>query len=200
MEGGALVKVLMEWLPIVIPLVALLGGATGWWLQRRKLNQERYRELLERFLLPVDVILKQNKAAFDKLQTGNEQEVHPLEYYPERLKMFFDSLPDSDQRKVFWRSEIDEIQARNQKATGLIEGYISSTLLNPAFVQASITLLDHINGWRSKWNYALSGIPIPAALENELLADVFPQAFETELASQIQQIRAVAQTRGGRKP
>jgi len=185
---------LKEWLPIVIPLVALLGGATGWWLQRRKQKQERRRELLEKFLLPVDVILKQNKAAFDKLQKGHEQEVPALEYFPQELKKFFASLPDSDPRKVFWRSEIDEIQARNQKAASLIEINIGSTLLNPTFVQASVTLLDHINGWRSKWNYALSGIPIPAALENELLAEVFPQAFETELASQIQQIRAVTRS------
>lgn len=190
-------KALKEWLPIVIPLVVLLVGAAGWWqylLERRKLKQERYRDLLERFLLQLDVILQQNKAAFDKLQKGHEQEVHPLEYYPQELKRFFDSLPDSDQRKVFWRTEIDEIHARNQKAASLIEINIGSTLLNPTFVQVSVTLLDHINGWRSKWNYALSGIPIPAALENELLADVFPQAIETELASQIQQIRAAARS------
>lgn len=83
--------------------------------QRRKLKQERGRELLEKFLLPVDVILKQNKSAFDKLQKGHEKELPALEYFPQELKSFSESLPDSDQRKVFWRSEIDEIQARNQK-------------------------------------------------------------------------------------
>jgi hypothetical protein len=188
-------EMLKGWLPIAISLVVLLVGGAGWWqylFQRRQLKQERCRDLLQKFLEPLDGILKRNKAAFDRLQKGHEQEVHRLEYYPQKLKAFFDSLPDSDPRKVFWRVEIDNIQAENQKAAALIDTFIGSALLNSTFKDACTLLLNHISTWRSRWNYALSGIPIPPALENELLADVFPKVIEIELRDQIQQIRKMA--------
>jgi len=188
------------WAPIVIALLSLLAGG-GWWqvlLARRREKRKEYQALLESCLLPLERSLGRNKERFDKMVQGHEQEIHHLEYFPDRLKPYFDSLPDTDLRKIFWKSEIYELQSENDLAISIIRAHSNSTLLSEAFKRACDEFSTHAIDWKSRWNYATSLGAIADNAKQQLVAEPFPRKLEDLLQKEIAKVRNGAKIEGTR--
>jgi hypothetical protein len=182
------------WVPIAIALLSLLAG--GGWLQfalaRRREKQKDFQTLLESFLLPLKRSLGRNKERFERMVRGHEQEVSQLEYFPDRLKPYFDSLPDTDLRKTFWKLEIQELQAENDQAIGIVHKHSNSILLSDALKRACDEFCQHAIDWKARWNYALSLGTIAEGAKQQLIAQPFPGDLEDLLAKETARVKDLA--------
>jgi hypothetical protein len=188
-------KTLFIWPPTITDLVTLLIAGAGWWqfvMERKKRKRDRTLDLLEHFLSPLDFVLSRNKSLFKDLQKGLESLADRLEYYPQKLKHDFDSLPLSDPRRLFWRVEIEKLHANNDEAIRLIKANIGSTLLNGNFVTECKNLEQHVSGWRKRWDYVLNNAEVPKELEGQRISETFPVGFDAALRDQIAQTRKQA--------
>ena len=123
---ATILEVIKTWSPILVPILGLIAG--GGWLQYyltvRSKRQEKYKTILEDFLIPFDGLLHQTSLAFESLR--DDRELVHLEYHPGRLQQFYASLPDDDVRKHLWKAKIAALQKEiaassehGQKADGL---------------------------------------------------------------------------------
>ena len=111
-------------------VIAVLGLLLGDGLLVAVANQvrerrQRYYRVLEDLLVPLDRILRRNKRLVDDLQSNLHQraaEQHEgVELHPEALQRTFEALPEDDPRRVFWRTDIEELQTNNAAAVRLID-------------------------------------------------------------------------------
>ena len=178
------------WSPILVPALALLAG-TGWlqfYLETRRSQRERYRTLLEDFLLPFEVTLKTTKNIFSKLR--DDRELSNLEYHPGRLQQFFASLPEEDPRKHLWKAYIEWLQAENRRGIDLVEKFIGRIVL-AEFKQAGDEFLLHAKEWEIVWKALVdtTTVPISVNTSGALYAPQFPPGLEPALQKELGEVR-----------
>lgn len=185
-----MLDLLKTWAPILIPALSLLAGA-GWlqyFLNQRRAKRERYRTILEDFLLPFEGVLKTTSEAFAKLR--DDRELINLEYHPGRLQEFFAKLPDDDQRKRLWKSYIEWLQRENQQGLELLARFYGRITLSE-FRTASDKYIAHAKEWKIMWE-ALSGAgALPSSLDSSgtLYAPQFPPELEPALQKELAEVR-----------
>lgn len=178
------------WSPILVPLLGLLAG-TGWlqyYLNHRRTQHEKFRTLLEDFLLPFEATLKTTERIFNKLR--DERELSNLEYHPGRLQQFFASLPDEDPRKHLWKSYIDWLQTENRRAVELIERFYGRIVLRE-FKDACGEFMVHAKEWEVIWKALIGSGTVPSSLNTPgtLMAPHFPIGFEKALQDELAEVR-----------
>lgn len=178
------------WAPILIPLLALLAGG-GWlqyYLNNRRSQRERYRTLLEDFLLPFEATLETTRNIFTKLR--DDRELSNLEYHPGRLQAFFASLPEEDPRKHLWRAYIEWLQAENRRGRELVEKFYGRIVL-PEFKRASDEFVAHAKEWEVVWTALVGTANVPTSLNTEgtLIAPQFPPGLEPALRNELSEVR-----------
>ena len=178
------------WAPILVPVLALLAG-TGWlqyYLNNRRTQRERYRTLLEDFLLPFEATLETTKKIFSKLR--DDRELSNLEYHPGRLQAFFTSLPEEDPRKHLWRAHIEWLQAENRRAVEFVEKFYGRIVL-AEFRQACDEFMAHAKEWEVVWTALVGTATVPKSLniEGTLYAPQFPQGLEPALRNEVREVR-----------
>ena len=177
-----------DWVAIIISIIAL--GITLW---EKRANQERaerdeYRSLLESFLLPLKTILNRTLTGFTDLTRGHKKEGLHLEYYPHKLRGFFEGL--TDERRMFWRLEIAQLQKDNEDAVRLIDQYESRTRLNPLFQESCVKYRKHAVQWKSRWDYVIGDQPTVET--DDELAEPFPKGFDQELTKEAKRVAQAA--------
>jgi hypothetical protein len=185
-----MIDLVRTWSPILVPLLALLAG-TGWlqyYLNVRRDRREKYRTLLEDFLLPVGATLKLAHDVFQKLR--DDRELSNLEYHPGRLQHFFASLPDDDLRKHLWKAHIEWLQAENRRAVELIDRHYGKAVLGE-FKDACDRFVAHAKEWEIMWKALVDNESVPSTLDQPgaLYAPQFPDGFEQALQNEIAEVR-----------
>jgi len=178
------------WSPILVPLLGLLAG-TGWlqyYLNYRRTNREKFRTLLEDFLLPFEASLKITQEIFNKLR--DDQELSALEDRPGRLQLFFASLPDEDSRKHYWRTRIEWLQTENLRAVELVERFRGKIVLGE-FKDACHVFLLHAKEWEFMWKALIGSGTVPSSLDTAgtLQAPQFPVELEKALQDELAEVR-----------
>jgi hypothetical protein len=178
------------WSPILVPLLGLLAGG-GWlqyYLKQRQSERERFRSVLEEFLLPLEGTLKTTKEIFDHLRDDNE--LRNLEYHPEHLRQFFASRPDDDPRKHLWKFQIEGLHEQNRRAAELIQKFRGKIVLK-SFRDACDQLLLQVQQWQVVWNALIGTGTATADLQNapRLYAPEFPAGLEAALQEEIREVR-----------
>jgi len=185
---------LQIWLPIALAALAIAVTIAVFVLNRRKVGREKYRELLDKFLNPLDSYLKRNKTAFEALLKDHEIEVNRLEFFPSHLK-YFQQLPETDLRKKFWLTDIQGIHSVNRDAVKLIKIYEGNTLLRRQFREECGNFVKHADDWKARWDDALGSTPVIASTDEREIASTFPHSMERELQAEIERISALARIR-----
>ncbi len=185
-----IVNTLRTWAPILVPILALLAG-TGWlqyFLKRRSARQERFRTLLEDFLIPFDGILKTTYSIFTKLR--EDRELTNLEYHPGRLQQFFESLGDDDPRKQLWRSHIEWLQEENQHAIDLIDRFYGHIVLSD-FRDACHKFREYAKKWKVMWTALTTSGVVPRSLDKSgiLYTPQFPEELEDALKAELTEVK-----------
>jgi hypothetical protein len=184
----AFLEVIKTWSPILVPILGLIAGG-GWlryYLTVRSKQQEKYKTILEDFLLPFEGLLHQTSLAFESLR--DDRELVNLEYHPGRLQQFYASLPDDDVRKQLWKAKITALQKDNQSAMNLVDRFYGR-ILTPQFKNECNAYRFHVKEWEVMWTHFLAAHKLPDALNvsGALLAPKFPpglkQALDVEIAS-----------------
>ena len=189
---------------LVIVILGFVGG-TGWlqyFLERSErrsvearqavaLSQDEVTQVLHGFLRPLHHLLGQTK----RMQTAltADQELERLEFAVDYLQQQFESLPESDWRRVSWKALIESILDDNAKAVELIENN-SGAILREDFRRVSDEFVDHATIWAASWSAVVSGVPVPDSLwgRDRLLSPPYPTAMDSLLELEIQDRRRQA--------
>jgi len=190
MESFEMIDFIKTWAPILVPLLGLLAG-TGWlqyYLNYRRAEREKYRTLLEDFLLPFEAALKLTQGVFEKLR--DDRELSNLEYHPGRLQQFFATLSDDDPRKHRWKAYIEWLQAENRHSEELIERFYGRIVLGE-FKEACDRFVAHAKEWEVMWKALTSGGAIPSSLDEsgKLNAPQFPIGLEQALQKELTEVK-----------
>jgi hypothetical protein len=186
-------EAMKTWSPIIIPILSLLAG--GGWLQYyltvRSKRQEKYKTILEDFLLPFDGLLHQTSLAFDGLR--DDRELTHLEYHPGRLQQFYASLPDDDVRKHLWKAKITALQKDNQSGMSLVDRFYGR-ILTPEFKSQCDAYRFHVKEWELMWTHFFDAHALPAALNipGALMAPKFPPGLKPALDAEIAAVKGLA--------
>lgn len=183
---------------IIIAIVGLLGG-TGWlqyFLERAELRRVEARQsvalsqmeadhVLQGFLYPLQHVLRRAHRLHTALT--KDQELEKLEYAVDYLQEKFDSLPESDWRRVSWKALIETILADNAKAVELIS-INDGLILRDDFQTVTEEFVDHAQIWAASWEAVVGGVPVPAELwgRDRLLAPAFPAQMDSLLILEIE--------------
>jgi hypothetical protein len=186
-------EALKTWSPIIIPILSLLAG--GGWLQYylavRSKRQEKYKTILEDFLLPFEGVLRQTRLGFESLR--GDRELINLEYHPGRLQQFYTSLQDDDIRKHLWKAKIDSLQKDNQNGMDLINRFYGR-IVTPEFKAQSDAYRFHVKEWEMVWMHVFDAGTLPDTLNvsGGLLAPQFPVNLESALQTEIALVKKLA--------
>jgi hypothetical protein len=186
---------LQIWLPIALAALAIVVTIVVFVLNRRKGRRDQYRELLDKFLRPLESYLKRNKTAFEALLKDHKIEVNRLEFFPSQLKSYFQQLPETDLRKRFWVTDIERIHSVNQDAVKLIKTYEGNTLLRRQFREVCSDFVKHADDWKARWDDALGSSPVIASIDEREIASTFPESMERELQAELERVSALARIR-----
>jgi hypothetical protein len=194
MNMAVFFEAIKTWSPIIVPILGLIAG--GGWLQYylalRSKRQEKYRVILEDFLIPFDGLLHQTNLAFESLR--EDRELVNLEYHPGRLQQFYTSLPDDDIRKHLWKAKIDLLQKDNQSGLDLV-GRFYGRIVTPAFKEQCDDYKFHVREWQMMWTHIFdSNGQLPASLNvsGALLAPRFPAGLKNALDLEIKAVQKLA--------
>lgn len=186
-------EAIKTWSPIIIPVLSLIAG--GGWLQYyltlRSKQHEKYKTILEDFLIPFEGILKQSLLGFDSLR--EDRELTNLEYHPGRLQQFYTSLPDEDIRKHLWREKINSLQKTNQNGLSLVDRFYGR-ILTREFKDACDAYRFHVNEWEMVWTHIFGSGKLPSSfnVSGALLAPGFPEGMDKALQSEIVAVKKIA--------
>jgi len=187
---------LETWIPIIISVLALLGG-TGWlrwYLDRRNQQRERYRLIHRDFLSPLEGLIKSTKAIWKDLV--KDLEVPNLEYDPRALRRLFESLPTDDPRRLLWQTRIDRLRNENRRVLDLVDGH-RGDILTDRFRKACDSFRDHALAWEDLWLAVERKGPDPSdeqtlEIKEQLWAKPFPEDLEPALEEETAMVRARA--------
>jgi hypothetical protein len=190
----AFLEAIKSWSPVIIPILSLLAG--GGWLQYyltlRSKQQEKYRTILEDFLIPFDGILNQTHLGFESLR--GDRELVNLEYHPGRLQQFYASLADDDIRKHLWKAKIDSLQKDNQSGLDLVDRFYGR-IVTDEFKKQCDAYKFHIREWHMMWTHIFDAngkLPSSLNVSGELLAPRFPDGLKKALETEIHTVKKLA--------
>jgi len=162
---------LAVWVPIVIAVLTFAAG--GGWLQVYMDSVERdsqeNQKLIAEYLAPINTLLTDNKAIFDRLY--EKHTVEPwgiLESYVNRVNQSppYKQLP-------LMRTDIATMSSNNSEIVGLLKSY-SGYVLTDDFRNESDKFRKHAVEWNNRWaavsEVVKAGIQLP-------YAEPFPQSF-----------------------
>jgi len=179
-----------DWSPILVPLLGLLAG-TGWlqyYLNQRRSQREKFRTLLEDFLLPFEGTLKITRQNLDKIR----HDLAPLalvelEGDPRIIQQFLDSLPNEDPRKHVSKARIEWLQAENRRSVDLIERFYGRIVLRE-FKAACDKFVLHAKEWELVWKALIASGTVPSSFSTRY-APKFPDELEEALHNEIAEVR-----------
>jgi hypothetical protein len=182
---------LEHWSPILVSLLGFLAG-TGWlqyYLNQRRSQRERFRTLLEDFLLPFQANLKITRQIFDKLNYDlkGSLKTAELEDDPRPVQKFLDDLPTDDPLKHVSKAHIESLQRENRRCVELF-GRFSGRIVLPEFKEACDQFVLHAEEWEVVWNALIASGPVPSP-SSKLTAPKFPDGLEKALLSEIAEVR-----------
>ena len=178
---------LKDWLSIGIALVGLIGGS-GWvkyYLEQRERRKSQTALVLKAFLYKLRSILNQNKRMQEALK--RDSQFDSLEYAPDYLQeKFFGALPETDSRKVAWKTIIESLIEQNEEAVRLLHEY-AGEIARPEFRAACDEFIDHATEWSAVWKATIGdrAVPMEMHVAGKLMAPAFPESMETELEREI---------------
>ena len=177
------------WAPILVPLLGLVAG-TGWlkyWLTSRQARREKYQSLLANFLRPLQGVLVQSRALFEKLR--DDRELSSLEYHPAHLHRHFAGLAADDPRRRLWDAHIELLQTHNKTARELIQRHYGRIVL-PEFRAVCDRFIQHATEWDAMWQALKTDGVVPTSLSTSgaLLAPQFPADMEELLKREIEAV------------
>lgn len=174
-------------LALGIALVGLLGGS-GWfkyYLEIRKSKRSEATTVLKVFLYKLQSILNQNKRIQEAIK--KDSQFKSLEYSPDYLhENFFSALPETDYRKLAWKTTIENIIEQNEEAVNLIHEY-AGDILRPNFRKACNKYIDHASSWSAVWKATIGEQEVPSEMNGAgiLLSAAFPEEMDRELNEEI---------------
>jgi hypothetical protein len=178
---------LPEWFAVAISIISLVVSVVESRSNKKRVEREEFRLLLDNFLLPLRTILTRTRKGFEYLTKGLE--INRLEYSPQNLRDLFGHLPD--ERKVFWQLEIGQLQDDDGEAVDLIDNYVSRSRVDAKFQTACADFRKHAIQWKGRWDYVLSIEQEGSVSElNNLIADPFPPNFEHALRAEVKRVRS----------
>lgn len=185
------VNSLEHWSPILLPLLGFLAG-TGWlqyYLNQRRSQRERFRNLLEDFLLPFQANLKITRRIFDKVNYDLKKPLEDveLEGNPGPVQKFLDSLPNDDPLKHVSKAHFESLQRENRRCVELIQRFNGRIVL-PEFKEACDQFVTHAQEWEVVWNALIASGPVPSSYSRPS-APKFPDGLEKALRNEIAEVR-----------
>jgi len=166
---------------VLVAVLALIVGS-GWiektWDRRDELEQH-HRELLVRYLCPIESSLKLTKNIKDELYnpTYRMNGWGILESYVRRVQIYGnDSLS-----VILMKQRIGTLVEKNKEMMDLIEGYEGHTVTQE-FKTESAKFLDHALRWEDRWQV------VPAVIEAKQqlpFALPFPRQFPDAVNKEI---------------
>jgi len=116
-----------------------------------------------------------------------DSQFQSLEYAPDYLQQqFFGALPDTDSRKLAWKTIIENLIDQNEEAVKLIHDY-AIHIVRPEFRKACDEYIDHAKNWSAVWRATIGdkAVPIEFHVREKLLVPAFPEEMDTELDEEI---------------
>jgi hypothetical protein len=191
---SAFLEAIKTWSPIIVPVLSLIAG--GGWLQYyltlRSKRQEKYKTILEDFLIPFDGLLNQTNLAFESLR--GDRELVNLEYHPGRLQQFYTSLPDDDIRKHFWQAKINSLQKDNQQGMELVDRFYGR-IVTAEFKDQCDAYKFHVREWQMMWTHIFDSsgkLPTSLNVSGALLAPKFPTGLKNALDLEMKTVQKLA--------
>ena len=128
-----------------------------------EIERAAYQDLLINFLSPFQDLLNYNGEIYDGLLKGRGA----LEYHPNTLKRYFDSLPYNDRRKLYWYQRIKKLRANNRSILALIQQY-GGRIVTQEFREACVEFRYHADEWKAVWK-AVENLHIRHEGEEEVI-------------------------------
>ena len=176
---------------LIAALVAILGGS-GWAMyfvkqqdaKRAEVRAEA-RQALNGFLWPLRTILEQNRRVHSVLT--QDPGLQSLEISPGNLRGYFESLPDTDWRKIGWENLIRLLLSNNEQAIRYIKKN-SGLIVLDQFRQCSDEFIEHATLWAATFRYVVGDQPTFDEIggENQLLTPEYPDCMDPLLGREIE--------------
>jgi hypothetical protein len=168
-----------------------------------EMEQKEYQTILEKFLIPFRDLLVQNYDIYERLIKGRGA----LEYHPNVLRDYFNSLPDTDRRKLYWYQRIKRLRKNNRQMLAHIQHY-SSSIVTEDFSYACMEFWYHTEEWEDVWKKVEHTLiplndeekedvdPIPGDQiigdGESMYANRFPQSLCPALRAEITEVKKLA--------
>jgi hypothetical protein len=104
-----------------------------------------------------------------------------LEYAPDYVKKYFDSLPENDPRKYYWRGTIETIIESNDEAIVLVKA--KSWVLNSN--EKLLDFVQHASLFKALWGFVVDETSLPAQGRGKLMTPIFPDDLDNFLDMEI---------------
>lgn len=158
-------------------------------LNHRRSQRERFRTLLEDFLLPLEANLNLTRQIFDKVHYELEKPLESveLEGNPGPVQEFLDSLPNEDPLKHVSKAHIESLQKENRRCVDLIQRFYGRIVLTE-FKGACDQFVLHAKEWEVVWNALIATGPVPGSYSKPTAPD-FPKGLEKALHDEIAEVR-----------
>jgi hypothetical protein len=187
------IEQLPDWVAIAISIVALFISLLERRANEKRQVREEFRQVLDNFLLPLQTIMARTHETFQYLSNGLRPsvELRVFEFSPSMMRDMFERL--SDERKIFWQVEINQLQKDDQQAVALIDQYVSRTLVDPKFKKECEAFRRHATKWIERWNWVLRLEEKTPGLElNEPTGDPFPHTFDAAISAEVSRVKTAA--------